>query len=174
MHEAAVNLVEVDYPRDGIFEKGWIKLTPDMVSSWRAFVLESESYGENRGYFLGDGETDLSICDYRVGEFQLKCIQGYVYLVSEVGIAAMPCSLCGYSQVTAGVNVVVFANYKELLVIHADGVVRYINSLVVDNLEVVSLDEERVELIGMRRFGGDDEQWSLALEEIPVVEVTFL
>jgi hypothetical protein len=67
-----------------------------------------------------------------------------------------------------------FSNFLELLVIHFDGVVRHAYSIVVDNLEIVSLENSEIRLTGMLTPGGDDERWSLDLEDIPVVKVAFL
>jgi hypothetical protein len=67
-----------------------------------------------------------------------------------------------------------FSNFLEILVIHVDGVVRHAYSIVVDNLEIVSMEKSQVILTGMRSYSGDNERWSLALTDIPVFEVVFL
>jgi hypothetical protein len=170
-----MNLVAVDYPRNGIDQEGWCRLAPDGCGgSWLAYVLEFDGPKESKGYFLLPGFTDLDVADSEFGDVVVKCIGGRVYLICEAGIALLPCDFYGYSQMVVSTECIAFSNHLELLVIHVDGVVRYDYDFVAGNLEIVSLEESNIILKGMLTPGEDDEQWSLALEEIPAVEVTFL
>jgi hypothetical protein len=172
-----LKLVAADYPRNGLAQEGWCKLTPARIESgggWCAYVLEFDCTERTKGYFLDTGLTDLDIDEIEFGDVVIKCIGGYVYLISESGIAVLPSNALGYTQMVVSEDALAFSNFLELLVIHCDGVVRHAYSIVVDNLEIVSLENSEIRLTGMLTPGGDDERWSLDLEDIPVVKVAFL
>ena len=172
-----MKLVDADYPRNGLAQEGWCRLTPARIESgggWCAYVLEFDCTERTKGYFLDTGLTDLDIDEIEFGDVVIKCIGGYVYLISESGIAVLPSNALGYTQMVVSEDALAFSNFLELLVIHFDGVVRHAYSIVVDNLEIVSLENSEIRLTGMLTPGGDDERWSLDLEDIPVVKVAFL
>ncbi len=172
-----MKLVATDYPRNGLAQEGWCKLTPDRIEGgggWCAYVLEFDCTERAKGYFLDTGLTDLDIDEIEFGDVVIKCIGGYVYLISESGIAVLPSNALGYTQMVVSEEALAFSNFLEILVIHVDGVVRHAYSIVVDNLEIVSMEKSQVILTGMRSYSGDNERWSLALTDIPVFEVVFL
>ncbi len=164
-------LTPADYPHEGVFMPGWTHVSPDSDRGSIAYILESLVTGARRGYFLDSGYTSLDVEGIEFGPYLVKCIDGFVYLLTEAGIAAAPCNVLGYMQLVEDPEMLVFCSYYELLVIHKSGMLRYSQDLAHDCLEVLALNGDILHLNGRQEFSQDDEQWTMPVTDIPIVQV---
>jgi hypothetical protein len=74
-------------------------------------------------------------------------------------------------QLVEDPEMLVFCSYYELLVIHKSGMLRYSHDLAHDCLEVLALNGDILHLNGRQEFSQDDEQWTMPVTDIPIVQV---
>ena len=164
-------LTPADYPHEGLSTPGWTHVEPEGFRGNRAFILESITTGTRRGYFLGAGETSLDVEGIEFGPFLVKCINGFVYLVTEAGIAPGMGRDPGYMQLIEEPEMLVFCSYYELLVIHKSGAVRYFRHEDYYYADVLELIGDTLHLSGWN--GKDEEPFTMRITDFPVVQVKF-
>lgn len=164
-------LTPADYPHEGLSTPGWTHVEPEGFRGNRAFILESITTGTRRGYFLGAGETSLDVEGIEFGPFLVKCINGFVYLVTEAGIAPGMGRDPGYMQLIEEPEMLVFCSYYELLVIHKSGTVRYFRHEDYYYADVLELIGDTLHFSGWN--GKDEEPFTMRITDFPVVQVKF-
>ncbi len=164
-------LTPADYPHEGLSTPGWTHVEPDGFWGNRAFILESITTGTRRGYFLGAGETSLDVEGIELGPYLVKCINGFVYLVTEAGIAPGMGRDPGYMQLIEEPEMLVFCSYYELLVIHKSGTVRHFRHEDHYYADVLELIGDTLHLSGWT--GQDEEPFAMRISDLPVVQVKF-
>jgi hypothetical protein len=164
-------LTPADYPHDGLSTPGWTHVSPDGDGGSRAYILESILTGSRQGYFLAPGETSLDVEGIEFGPFLVKCINGFVYLVTEAGIAPGMGRYPGYMQLIEEPELLLFCSYYELLVIHKSGMVRYFRHEDYYYADVLELIGDTLHLSGWN--GKDEEPFTMRITDFPVVQVKF-
>lgn len=160
---------EVDYPLGGTLEAGWLHLTPGIFTTERAFCLETVE-GTQMKYFLGVGSQTLNMHLRINDEMELLILGGYVYVISAFnGIHSLPSTLLGYSSVVSSDTTHIFHNYAELLIVSANGVVRYSSAITIDDLKVKSIHGSTIVAVGMRAYGEDPVEWQFDVADVPIV-----
>ncbi len=169
-----IEVLEVDYPKLGVAEPGWLSITsvPNPLF-WTAVVLKSENHVLN--CFLGGNDSShLPLRTWQVGK-QMVCAVGQ--LLYCIGIVEgslrchpVPTKYMGFTSFTVGKDLLCAWNSVECFAVFKDGQTVLEPRIALDQFEIIALEGEFARCEGIFDRFDELSRKLINLRELPHLE----